>query len=152
MGAERDRISVRVHLLVVEVVVPLRICPKLGIVLVGRQHERGAAAPAAHQLGCDQFLLVRGLAVLAKEVAKPPDMLREPAVGHVAAVEREIFGLRIIGYDTVFVWIAEDELTRLQRSPGAGRRLLARPLDHRLRKTVAVAKMIVSIGQAEEWP
>src|SRR3984957_3103660 len=36
MGAERDRISVRVHLLVVEVVVSLRISTKLGIVLVGR--------------------------------------------------------------------------------------------------------------------
>ena len=72
-------------------------------------------------------------------------MLRKSAVGHVAAVARESFGLRVIGYDTVFVRIAEDELTRLQRIPGAGCRLLARPLDHRLRKTVAVAKMIVSI-------
>src|SRR3984957_16969494 len=35
MGAERDRISVRVHLLVVEVVVSLRIGPQFGIVLVG---------------------------------------------------------------------------------------------------------------------
>ena len=144
-GAERDRIAVRVHLLVVEVVVSLRIGPKLGIVLVGREHERRAAAPAAHQLGRDQFLLLRGVAVLAEEVAKLPDMLRKPAVGHVAAVPRENFGLRAIGYDTVFVRVAKDELARLQRIAGAGRRLLAGPLDDRLRQTVAVAKMIVRI-------
>ena len=147
MGAERDRISVRVHFLIVEVVVSLRIGPKLGIVLVGREHERRAAAPAPHQLGGDQFLLLRGVAVLPKKLAKLPHMLRKPAVGHVAAVARESFGLRAVGYDTVFVWIAEDELTRLQRIPGAGRRFFARLLNHRLRQTVAVAKMIVSVAE-----
>ena len=83
--------------------------------------------------------------MLAKEVAKPPDMLRKSAVGHITAVARESFGLRAIGYDTVFVGITNDELARLQRIAGAWRRLLARPLDHRLRQTVPVAKMIVSI-------
>ncbi len=145
MGAERDRISVRVHLLVVEVVVSLRIGPKLGIVLVGRQHERGAAAPAAHQLCGDQFLLLRGVAVLPKKLAKLPHMLREPPVGHVAAVARQNFRPRTVGYDSVFVRVAKNELTRLQRIAGAGRGLLARPLDDRLRQTVPITKMIVSM-------
>ena len=113
MGAEWDSISVRVHFLVVEVVVSLRIGAKLRIILVRRQHERRAAAPAPHELGGDQLLLFRRLAMLAKEVAKPPNMLREPAVGHIAAVARERFGLGAFGYDTVFVRAAKDELTRL---------------------------------------
>ena len=69
----------------------------------------------------------------------------KPAVGHVAAVARENFGLRAVGYDAVFVRVAKDELARLQRIAGARRRLLARSLDDRLRETVAVAEMIVSI-------
>ncbi len=62
--AERHGIPVRVHLLVVEVVVPLRVGPERRIVLVRRQHERGAAAPAAHELRGDEFLFLRRLAVL----------------------------------------------------------------------------------------
>ena len=145
MGAKRDRISVRIHLLVVEIVVSLRIGPELGIILFGREHERRAAAPATHQLGGDQLLLFRSLAVLAKEVAKPPDMLRQPAIGHVAAVPRENFGLRAVGRDAIFVRVAKDELAGLQGIAGAGRRLFAIPLDGRLRQSVPVAKMIVSV-------
>src|SRR5579863_1774986 len=85
--------------------------------------------------------------MLAKEVAKPPNMLRKPAVGHVAAVPRENFGLRAVGYDPVFVGVAKDELARLQRIAGAGRGLLARSFNDRLRETVPVAEMIVSIAK-----
>src|SRR4029077_11835291 len=48
MRTERHRISMRIHLLVVEVVVPLRVGAKCRIVFLGRQYERRAAAPAAH--------------------------------------------------------------------------------------------------------
>ena len=83
--------------------------------------------------------------MLAKEVAKPPDMLREPAIGHIAAVARENFRLRAVRRDAVFVRVAQDELTRLQGIPGAGRGLLARPLNDRLRQTVPVTEMIMGV-------
>ena len=125
--AKRDRVAVRVHLLVVEVIVALRVGAKRRIVFIGRKHERRAAAPAAHQLGRDQLLLLRSVAMLAEEVAKLAHMLRKPAVGHVAAVPRENFGLRALGYDAVFVGIAKDEFARLQRIAGAGRGLVVAP-------------------------
>ena len=145
--ADWGRIAVRVHLLVGEVVVSLRVGAKLGIVFFGREYERRAAAPAPHQLGGDQLLLFRGLAMLAKEVAKLPHMLLEPPIGHVAAVARENFGLRAIGNDAIFVRVAKDELARLQRVAGAGRGLLARPLDDRLRETVPIAKMLMGVAE-----
>ncbi len=82
----------RVHLLVGEVVISLRVGAELGIVFFGREHERRAAAPAPHQLGGDQFLLLRSVAVLAEKLAKLPHMLLEPPIGHEGAVPRENFG------------------------------------------------------------
>src|SRR5688572_4976410 len=53
VGAEWDRVAVRVHLSVIEVVVALWIRRQLGVVLRWRKHERCAAAPPAHQLRRD---------------------------------------------------------------------------------------------------
>ena len=92
--AERDRIAVRVHLAVVEVVVALQVGAERRVVLLGRQHERRAAAPAAHQLRRDQLLLLRRLAVLAEELAERADVLLELAVGEIAAVAGQASGLR----------------------------------------------------------
>ena len=123
----------RVQLLVGEVVVPLHVGARAsGSSLLGREHERRAAAPAAHQLGGDQFLLFGGLAVLAEEIAKLPHMLFEPAIGHVAAVPRQNFRLGAVGYDAVLVGVAKDELAGLQRLAGSGRRCYAVSLDGRL--------------------
>src|SRR6476660_8243733 len=44
----RHGIPMGIHLLVVEVVIPLRIGAECRIVFLGRQYERRAAAPAAH--------------------------------------------------------------------------------------------------------
>ena len=44
-----------------------------------------------------------------------------------------------------FVRIAEDELTRLERRAGTGRRLVAAPFDHRLRQPIAIAEVIVGV-------
>ena len=63
--AQRNRIAERVHLLVVEVVVALRVCAQLGVIRLGRKHEWRAAAPAAHELGGDELLLLWRLTVLA---------------------------------------------------------------------------------------
>ena len=85
----------RVRLLVGEVVVALHVGAEGRIVFFGRKHERRAAAPTPHQLGRDQFLLFRRFAVLAEKFAKFADVLFEPPVGHVTAVAREDFGLRM---------------------------------------------------------
>ena len=94
VGAERDRVAVRVHLSVIEVVVALRVRRKLGVVLRGREHERCAAAPSPHQLRRDQFLLLRRGAVRSQEVAECADVLFDPAIGEKAAVARQDLGLR----------------------------------------------------------
>lgn len=45
----------------------------------------------------------------------------------------------------LFVRVAEEELTRIERCARAGRRHLARTLDDRLRQTVSVAKVFMGI-------
>ena len=110
--AERDRIAMRIRLLIGEVVVALHVGAERRIVFFGREHERRPAAPAPHQLGRDQLLLLRSIAVLPEKLAKLSHVLFEPAVCHVAAVPRENFWLRTVGDDAVFVGIAQDELAR----------------------------------------
>ena len=83
--------------------------------------------------------------MLAQEIAKPAHMLLQAAIGHVAAVAGKNFGLRQIGGRSVFVRVAEDEFTRLERRAGAGRRHLAGALDDRLREPVAIAEVVVCI-------
>ena len=58
---DRAGVALGVHLAVVEVVVPLHVGAERRIVLLGREHERRAAAPAAHELGGDELLLLRRL-------------------------------------------------------------------------------------------
>ena len=85
------------------------------------------------------------LAVLAQEVTKLAHVLLEPAIGHEAAVAGQDFRLRQVGGRPVLVRVAEDELTRLERGARAGRRYVARALDHRLRKPVAITEVIVRV-------
>ena len=106
--------------------------PEFGIVLLGREHERRATAPAAHQLGRNQFLLLGGLTVLLEKIAELPHMLFKPAIGHVAAVPRQNFRPGAVGYDTVLVGVAKNELARFQRLAGSRRRCDAISLDGRL--------------------
>src|SRR5262249_47795268 len=112
---QRNRISMRVHLLVVEVVVSLQISPKRRIILVRRQYQRRAAPPATHEFRGDELLLVAGLTVLPQNLAKTIDMLLQPAIGHVAAVAGKCVRLRAVGGHSIFVRIAEDKFARLQR-------------------------------------
>ena len=100
--------------------------------MLGREHERRAAAPAAHQLGRNQFLLLGGLAVLPEKIAELPHMLFKPAIGHVAAVPRQNFRPGAVGYDTVLVGVAKNELAGFQRLAGSRRRCDAVSLDGRL--------------------
>jgi len=143
--AERHRIAMRIHLLIVEVVVALRIGTERRIVLVGCQHQWCAAAPAAHQLCRNQLLFFGRLAVLAQEVAELADMLFQAAISHVAAIAGQNFRSWQIGGRSVFVRVPEDEFARLERRAGAGRWHFASALDDRLREPVAVAEMVVRV-------
>ena len=147
--AERNGIAERVHFLVIKVVIPLRIRSERRVIPFGREHERRAAAPAAHQLRGDKLLLLARRTVLAQKLAKLHDMFLQTTIGHVTAVSREAFRLRQVRRRTVLVWVAEDELPRLQRWPRTRRHGLARPFNKRLRKPVAVTEMIVRM--IERW-
>jgi hypothetical protein len=61
MGADRTAITMRVGFLVQKIVRSLRIPAQGRVVFVGRKHQWRAASPASHQLGRQQFLLVRYL-------------------------------------------------------------------------------------------
>ena len=86
MRSQRARVAERVHLLVVVVVVAHRIRAQFGIVLVRCEHQWRAAAPAAHELGGQQFLTLRGVGILAQMVAERADVLLQSPICHVAAV------------------------------------------------------------------
>ena len=96
--AKRHGVAVRVHVLVGEVVVALKIGPERRVVLLGREYERRAAAPAPHQLRRDEFLLLVRVPC-AQEVTELADVLLEPPIGHEAAVPGEDFRLRAVGRD-----------------------------------------------------
>ncbi len=53
----------------------MRVGTQRRIVALGRQDQRRAAAPAAHELGRQQFLLLDGLRVIAQVLTKYADML-----------------------------------------------------------------------------
>src|SRR5262249_39819818 len=82
VGPKRYRITLRVLGLIVEIIITLRVSPELGVVLLGREHQGGATAPAAHEFRSEEFLLFRRFAVLAQEFAEPADVLLEAPVGH----------------------------------------------------------------------
>ena len=142
--SQRASIPVRIHLLIVEVVVAHTVRAQLGIVLIRCQHQRGTAAPAAHELRGEQFLIVRRVGVLVQIVAEQSNVLLQPPVGHVASIAAQDFWLRQIGRP-VLVGIAEDELSRLQRRAGPRRRLFTRSLDHQLRQPVPEPEVIMCI-------
>src|SRR5580700_4104807 len=146
--AERYRIAMGIHLLIVEVVVALRIGTERRIVLVGCQHQRCAAAPAAHQLCCNQFLFFGRLSVLAQEVAELADMLLQAAISHIAAVAGQNLRLWQIGGRSVFVRVAEDEFAGFEQPPGPGSRNLSGVFHDRLGEPVAVPEMVMCIV---EW-
>ena len=76
MGAQRDGVTLGIHLCVVEVVVALRVVGERRIVFVRRKHKGSAASPAAHQFCCKQLLVICGRpALLAQKVAKGDHVL-----------------------------------------------------------------------------
>ncbi len=76
MRAQRNGVTLGVHLGVVEVVVALRVVGERRIVFVGCKHEGSAASPAAHQFCCKQFLFICGRPpLLAQKIAEGADVL-----------------------------------------------------------------------------
>ncbi len=72
-------------------------------------------------------------------------MFLQAAIGHVAAITREFRWLREISDDALFVWIAEDEFSCLERPARARRGLFPRALDYRLGQAVPEAEVIVGV-------
>src|SRR3954463_7666653 len=89
---ERNGITVRVHLGIIEVIVALGIGGERRIVLFRRKNERSPTAPAAHQFRGNEVLLLKRPAVLSQEIAKPADVLLQSAVSHIAAIPRKDSG------------------------------------------------------------
>ena len=138
----------RVHLLVGEVVVALRVGARVsGSSFSGASTSGAPLRQRPISLAAISSCSSAVSPCCAEEVAKLPHMLLEPAIGHVAAVPRENFRPGTVGDDTVFVGVAKDELARLQRLAGSGRRLDAVSFDGRLRQPVAIAEMLVRVAK-----
>ena len=76
MRAQRDSVTLGIHLRVVEVIVALRVVRERWIVFVGRKHKGSATSPAAHQFCCKQLLVICGRpALLAQKVAEGAHVL-----------------------------------------------------------------------------
>src|SRR5215475_1342634 len=98
MCTERDRIAMRVHLCVIEVVVALGITGEPRVISLRRKDERSPATPAAHQFCSEQFLCFACRAsMLTKKFAKGGDVFLQSAISHIAAISRQNFGLRQFG-------------------------------------------------------
>ena len=119
MRSQRASIPVRIHFLIVELVVAHGICTEFRIVALGGQNEGGTAAPAAHELRREQFLIIRRVGVLVQIVAEQSNVLLQSPVGHVASIAAQYFWLRQIGRP-VLVGIAEDELPGFSGAPDPG--------------------------------
>ena len=145
MRSQRTGISVRVHLFVVEVVVAHRIRAEFRVVVLGCQHQGCAAAPAAHELRGQQLLTVGAVSVVSDVVAEQRHVLLQAPVRHVAPIAGQHLWLRKVGDRPVLVGVAENELTRLERSARAGSGLLTRSLDHRLRQPVAEPEVVMGV-------
>src|SRR5437762_3604512 len=74
-------------------------------------------------------------------------MLLQAAIGHVASVAGKNLGFGKIGREAVFVRVAEDEFSRLERGTGPWRRLFACPFNDRLREPIAVPEVVVRMAK-----
>jgi hypothetical protein len=113
VSAQRTGISVRVHLLVVEVVVTHRVRTQLRIVALRCEDQRSAATPTAHELRGQQLLFLGRSGVGTDVVTEQRHMLMQPSIRRIGPVAREHNWLRQIGYRTELIRVAEDELPRL---------------------------------------
>src|SRR5436309_14047555 len=86
MRTMRYCITVWFNFLIVKVIDQLHVSAELRSIFVRRQHKRCAAAPAAHELCCDELLLLRRLSMLSKKIAERAHMLLQAPIGHVAAI------------------------------------------------------------------
>src|SRR5262245_36507931 len=127
---------------VVEVVVSLRVGAERGIILVRRERQRRAAAPAADQLRGEQFALFLGTAVLAEESIERADTRLVFAEAHIGAVATEDVWPRHWQRHPGFAGIPKDELAGFDRPPLARQRVGAAALDRRLVDAVLVAQRI----------
>ena len=119
--------------------------------MLGREVDRRAVAPAADDLGREQFLTagieLRRLRELGPEGGH---VLVELSVDEEGAVRRELVGRGRVGQHVLLVGIAQDELAGTKRPPvaaaqrraAAGLRRQAGTLDVRLGEPVGVTEVL----------
>src|SRR5690349_14533283 len=74
---------------VIKIVVALRVGAECGIVNIGGEHERSAAAPASDQLRSEQFLFCFGASMRAEEPIERTDARLVFAKADISAVATE---------------------------------------------------------------
>src|SRR5262245_17044861 len=123
---------------VIEVIVPLRVRTKCGVVDVRRQHQRGTAAPAANQLRGKQFPFCLGASIRVEESIECAHARLIFAKANISAVAAENFWLRQRQRNACLTRISKDELPSLDRPSLPWQRIKATALDCRLVDAVFV--------------
>ncbi len=143
VSAVRHTLSVRIVVVVEEVVVAHRVGRQLGIVPVGRQGERRTAAPAADDLCADQFLFLGRPGVLAQKSAERRYVGMQLPVRQVGAVTAERVRHRRVGQLSWLILVAEDEFAGPDLVMAGQWRVRTSP-DVRSTNAVAEAEVLTS--------
>src|SRR5689334_16081424 len=114
MTSERHLPPARV-VRVIEVVVSLRVSADRGVIDFRRERQRRATAPAANELGGEQFAFFLGAAMRLKESIEGADAGLIFAKADKGAVATENVRLRHRQWNSRLAGISEDELTGLNR-------------------------------------
>ena len=141
VAAERHLSAVRIGG-IGEVVVAQRVGAERRVVLVRRECQWGAAAPAPHQLRREQFPLVFGLRIRLQEAIERPDPRLVLAQPDVCAVSSQHVRLRRRKRHAGLAGVAQDELAGFDRWSLAGQRLDAAALDRGLADRVLIAERV----------
>ena len=141
VSADRALAALGVFRVVAEVVVSLRIGPKLGIVALRGEHQRGATRPAAHHLRLQQCFVFGARGVGFQVSAELRHMRVELTEGDIRAVTAQHLRLRHRRQVAHLIEVAEDELASLDGRALAGQAGKDAAFDQRVADAVPVAQV-----------